>query len=454
MADRPSDSECYLELVERELPFDDEERWEVLEELRAHLADSAAALEASGTDPADAERKAVERLGSPRRLADELTRSRRDSSRLLAAAGAGAWGVMRGAFWGGVVGVVIWILGFLALVVVANIVFHQLGILWNNPDGPTVSAFLLITIGMILFVAGRLVTASVAAAAAFQGRVVRRLTVPVGFALAMAYSLLVWHGPLNWVSAIVLISLPLWWLAGAWQIRPIHLESSERLVRVLVVAAAVLFVAPLLTATRFPWSKSYEPSTAPFTVDLTTFDPGFSRIAPAVPAGLNAAAGLTGTVTTGSADRFVESAVMTSRSPFAGWTDLRVESWWAIWPNNEPAYVDPTETQPLATSPAEWFGGATTIDGADLSAALVAADSPDACMTTTGASAPCTSPGIATLSALMPQVRTTQPGFVFMAFTGVAPDGHRYLIDSTPDIQRISFEGTGLDWIEAALAGR
>jgi hypothetical protein len=96
--------ESYLGAVERRLPFDDGERAEILDELRVHLSDSAAATQDAGVDPIEAQRTAVDRLGPPEKLAGELTKARRDTTRLLAAAGAGAWGVVRGVAWGSLVG--------------------------------------------------------------------------------------------------------------------------------------------------------------------------------------------------------------------------------------------------------------------------------------------------------------------------------------------------------------
>ena len=85
------DPEDFLREVADGLPFDAAERADILEELRAHVADSTAALEAEGRSPDDARRTAVERLGPPERLAKALTEARRNRRRLLAAAGAGSW---------------------------------------------------------------------------------------------------------------------------------------------------------------------------------------------------------------------------------------------------------------------------------------------------------------------------------------------------------------------------
>src|SRR5450759_1125206 len=134
MAEDGSDGERFLESVEQHLPFDAPERADILDELRSHLADSAAAMEAKGLDRAEAERKAVARLGPAKRLADEITRARRDRSRLLAAAGAGAWGVLRGGLWGGIVGWAVMSVALLLGTTVAAVAARQMGASWGGLD--------------------------------------------------------------------------------------------------------------------------------------------------------------------------------------------------------------------------------------------------------------------------------------------------------------------------------
>lgn len=93
-----SERRRFLMAVERGLPFEELERLEVIDELRVHLDDSAAALQEAGMDPAEAEKTAVDRLGPAERLANQLTKARLDRDRLLVAAGAGVWGLVRGGF--------------------------------------------------------------------------------------------------------------------------------------------------------------------------------------------------------------------------------------------------------------------------------------------------------------------------------------------------------------------
>ena len=70
------DGASYLDEVERGLPFDDRERRQVLDELRGHIEDTAAAIEDSGVSRVAAIRVALDRLGPAPRLARELTAAR------------------------------------------------------------------------------------------------------------------------------------------------------------------------------------------------------------------------------------------------------------------------------------------------------------------------------------------------------------------------------------------
>lgn len=94
------DRDAFLRRIADRLPFDEAERLDILRELAVHLADSTAGLEADGLTREAAERAAIERLGSPDRLANALTEARRSPRRLLAAAGAGTYAALGGALYG------------------------------------------------------------------------------------------------------------------------------------------------------------------------------------------------------------------------------------------------------------------------------------------------------------------------------------------------------------------
>ena len=451
----PSDK--YLDAVERRLPFGDDERAEILDELRQHLADSAAALQESGMDPIEAERAAVDRLGSAERLADELTKARRDTTRLLAAAGAGAWGAIRGVVWGGVVGLGFVLLAWLVLMAVANAAVYQLGVQLNGLDDARKQVLPILDLGIAAFVAGRVVTPSVAATAAFQGRKVRWLTIPLGAAVVLACALLGWSGPLGWPSVIALLSLPLFWIVGAWQTRPMRLGYPSRLARGLALGVGLAAAACVVTSSTFAWSAPYQSPADPVLPGQPGFeaDPGWDRIAADTPAGVDAAI-LSPVLIPGLPDHdaVVASVVMADRGQLSTWRQLRVEAWQTVTSGGF-AVVDPTEKEPVATASVQWMRGATALDGWDLSANYWQALGPGApllCRSSDGILLDtCPPASVVTLSGRV-TVHLTRPGMVYLALTGVAPDGRRYLIGQ-PNGAMVAFDGTALDWLEAALAG-
>jgi len=448
----PVDPERYLRRVERRLPFEGDERAEIIEELAAHLADCEASYRDQGMDAEAAGRAAVERLGSPEKLADELTKARRSNTRLLQAAGAGIWGALRGGAWGGLLGLGFMLLAYLALVALADIGRYQLGVYPDfGPDDATLSIIPALGIGVVLMAAGRVVTPSVAARGALAGRVARRVTVPAGAALALAYGLAGWSGSLNWASALAWLALPVWWVAGTWQTRPIGLDTPERTVRLLATAIGTVFAICLLSTGTYPWSAAYQET--PQDIASGFSDQHYERIAPDAPSDIQAAL-LSFNMTTGSVGRPVVSIVLSDRAVLSDWSDLRVEAWRGSLSSGM-YEIDPAATGPLATAPAQWVEGARSLDGVDLTdyESQTPLGPPLRCRAADGTwTTRCPAPQVSTLSGEA-VVQTTEPAFVFLVISGRAPDGDRYLIGKWNGEEWVSFRGTALDWLEASLAG-
>ena len=197
-----SDAEAFFSDVAHALPFGEVERAEILEELRAHIADSRAELEAEGLASDSAERVAIDRLGQPDRLARALTDARRSRRRLLAAAGAGSWAVASGAIYGWIVGVLLAALAWIATQAMVRFV------------GPfAFDSVSFVGIGIALYVAGNVVT-PVATRAGFRAEAVRRVLALAGALVLAACALVVWTGPLDAVGVVARLTLPVWWIAG------------------------------------------------------------------------------------------------------------------------------------------------------------------------------------------------------------------------------------------------
>jgi len=427
MAEPTTESELFLQAVGQSLPFGDRERLEILEELRQHLGDCFTASVDGGMDPAEAERAAVGRLGPPERLADELTRARREPRRLLAAAGAGVWGAVRGGIWGGLLGFCIVMVAAVAWNPAMNAAVRYLGVQWGQGgwDPASNSLLGLVVLACAAFTAGRVTTPVVAARAAFGARLVRRVTVPLGAAVLLWYVTLIWSGALSWPAVVALLSVPLWWIAGAWHTGSPWLRVPRRLAGGLLLVLAVSIVASLVVGPASPPARLLiDPS-------LVESIQSFDRIGAPVPAEF-AKWGFGGVSAGGYVGLSVDVA---DRGLLTGWSDLRVEA----WKGTGAAYYggpDPNETAPFLTGPVVWSAAGTWPDGSLI----------------WSSSFPWP-PNAATLSGGLALNHWPGVSFAWVAITGVAPDGRRHLL-AQPSGFQVVFGGTALDWFEAILAGR
>jgi hypothetical protein len=441
MAEPIPSRERFLEEVGAYLPFDAAETADIVDELRSHLSDSAVDLRATGMSKTDAERTAVQRLGPSKRLADQLTRARRDRSRLLAAAGAGAWGVLRGGLWGGIVGWAVMSVALLLITTVVAVVARQVGASWGGLDAGTGAVPNTLALGVAVFVAARLLTPTFASRAGFAARLVRWLTMPLGAALLLAYAVAIWTGPLGWPGVVALLALPLWWVAGAWQTRPFRLGFPRRTVVVLSVAIAVTFVVGTVAG----------PITSGSYMGAVGFPTGSDRIGAPMPDWALKASG-------GGSDwggSFMGlNMIVPDRTLLAGWTDLRIEAWRtgpspvsvssatgsdAAWtqPDSRPPFsLDPAETEPFLTAPLQWSAAGVSPDG---SSSWYGSEPWPA--------------NAATLSGDLRLDRSPGVNWVWLALTGVDPSGQRHMLTSLSGTQ-VFFNGTVLDWFEAILADR
>lgn len=413
----------FLDAVAVHLPFNEAERGDILEELAAHLADSAARLEADGLAPDAAECMAIERLGPPDRLADELTRARRSPRRLFAAAGAGTWAAVSGVVYGYLFGLLVLTVVWLAVGAALSVIARLFG---SDFQSATTLAFnsmiTLLALGVGAWAAGLKVTPVVAARAGYRRRTVRWLTTGLGVAFVGSYSLMGWSGALDWPAFAVLLSLPAWYVAGAWQSTGSRFPTRRW--RLGVVALAfIAFPLAMFSGGEMSYSTSFGTwSGSP--------ESGFAKIGAPAPEAVAAAQNI-GTGSTVAGGTIWIATVIGDPAVLAGWRDLRVEAWAGI----SQSRVDPAALRPFVVGPARfeppggapfpssWFGSNGLPDGAWQLAGLVRIDR---------------SPGVR---------------WAWLAITGVAPDGRRYIVQG-PSPQQTMFNGTGWDWLTAVLDGR
>ena len=417
-----SDAEEFFSDVADALPFGEVERAEILEELRAHIADSRAELEGEGLASDVAERVAIDRLGEPGRLARALTEARRSRRRLLAAAGAGSWAVVSSGIFGWVVGVLLAALAWIATQAVVRFV------------GPfAFDSVSYVAIGVSLYVAGSVVTPVVATRAGYRAEPVRRVLGLAGALVLAAYALVGWSGPLDAVGVVARLTLPVWWIAGISRGSKVG-RGSMRTFGGLLLVAIVVTVGIQLAQLQLRGVASGAPSDVTWDGELN-----LSRIAAPAPAAIaavitgNGQASISGSSGVAAGTFMVDVADTTVLS---GWRDLRVEAWRAVDPGSgSPTPVSPAATGPFVVSPAVWSPPGE-LPGGGL---------------TWSSSVPW-GPRAMTLSGSVRLDGTPWVTAAWVALTGVAPDGSRHLI-AEPDYVMATFNGSVLGWIQASVAG-
>ena len=417
--------EAFLRQVADGLPFDEAEKLDILRELASHLADSTSRFESEGLTLDEAEQRALDRLGPPDRLAVELTHARRTPRRLLAAAGAGTWAAVSGVVYGYVFGLLVLFAVSIVTVLLAAGLVRLFGGSWGGfLDGTAVT---LLALGVGAHAAGLKVTPVVAARAGYHIRTVRRVTAALGGALILSYALVGWKGALNWPEVGILLSLPAWFVTGAW--RAMDARFPPRQWRLRIIGLALVIV---------PFALITGMSVQPQSSGSITIDPNdVGRIGLPTPEAVAAAQDIgSGSARAGG---FVWiSTVIRDPAVMAGWRDLRVEAWRGISKDGfDPTIVpviDPAAQGPFAVGPARfeplgqtpfgsWSSGSPTPDGAvQLSGSVTIDKSPTVTL-------------------------------AWVATTGLGPDGHRYIING-PSFESTTFNGTAVDWLTAVIEGR
>jgi hypothetical protein len=415
----------FLQRIADGLPFGEAEKLDILRELAGHLADSTTRLEAEGMTLDEAERRALERLGPPERLAAELTQARRTPRRLLAAAGAGTWAAVSGVIYGYVFGLLALFAASIVTVLLAASAVHLFGGSWGSLLDAT--AMTLLALGVGAYAAGRKLTPAVATRAGYRVRVARRVTTALGGVLILGYALVGWSGTLTWPAVVILLSLPAWFVVGAWRATDASFPSRRWRLQILGLALVIVPLALVLGMSQQPQSSG----------SGAWFPNGVERIGLPTPAAVAAAQDIRSG--RGRAGGMVSIAtVVRDPAVLAGWRDLRVEAWRGISKDGvDPGVVpalDPAAHGPLAVMPAGFEPpgqgslGSWSSDGS----------MPE---------------GAVELSGSVKIDRSPSVSLAWVALTGIGPDGRRYII-SGPSFDSTAFNGTAWDWLTAVIEGR
>jgi hypothetical protein len=422
-----SDLERYVSAVEALVPFAGEERDRLVGRLRDRLSAEVAEHRDGGWSAALSLQVALHPYGSPELMAARMTRARRLRFRLLATMGAAALAAAGGAAGGGLL--------FLGLTSVPflGVLDWVHGVHGRLDAGAGLMAAVL-GVGVALYLGARLLMVAQDPWAGFSGRQIRRVAAPTGAAVVLALVMFEFTGMWNWLTIAMLTLLPVWWIAGSWQVEPPRFGRMAKPAIALAACAAAAFGASCLAS----WQPSViqpEPSPA----EAQAWNPRVDRVALATPSDVQANLLTPQIVTTGGNSNVIVSVVIRDRSFLADWHDLRAEAWQdgaapgSLW------FVDPAKTQPVATGQVQWVDGARTLDGIDIGGGNV--DGVEVWPA-----------GKDTLTGAVQLHPTTERVRVIAALTGIAPDGHRHLI-GYPQARSPWFDGTALDWYQNLLAG-
>ncbi len=221
MADLP-DRAAWLAAVARCLDAMPDTEAEVLEELAAHLDDRVAEAVAVGLEPAEAERRARNRLGDPASLGRSIRKAKRSRKSALALVGGSAVALGAGTAIGAVAGFIALYLAWTAASVADFAIAHGSG--WSPPA--VYAALAAVAVGLSL--AARVVPGFVAAQVRWPFSTVRRVGAALILVPGLAIALLLPNQDLDgWLAllypaipvaaAIIALTAPRTGARGAWK---------------------------------------------------------------------------------------------------------------------------------------------------------------------------------------------------------------------------------------------
>jgi uncharacterized membrane protein len=398
--------ERYLAELDSLLPMPPEQRGEILEEIAAHLEDAVAERLEQGVPPDVAEGTAQARLGRPIDLARDLARPEQSARRLFAGVGAAITSGIGHWIYGYLLGLLVIMLGALALTAIVQAVGVALDTGWtlqfSDQGWNSMLASLAGAVG--LYWAGRVLADRFALRSGRLARDVRPWIVGVATAAVFAFNTLVVDTQQNWASVVALTVAPAAIILGAY--RPNLLPGRTRFAAVVVVLLIlVIGISGLTVATS-------QSSGDPEVIDQLP-DRGLGIVGPEWHPGTDASwePAFVSSSWGQSGDRVrwdAELAPGVSLSEFHG---IRLEAWRVV---DDHMRLDPAAREPFATA-------AVHRDGRAFSALIDT---------------------------------TNVPGVVHwdLILTGVGTDGVRYVLNAGSGGMS-TFTGSVWDWLVAVIDG-
>ncbi len=390
MADlRPTDRELYLARVAAALRMPDAATRDITEELAAHLADANDDLVTAGLTADQAEREALARLGNPEDLAGGVRRAHQTRRRLVTAIGPALGATIRGAIVGYIFGAGLMTLASIVALIALSLVASTLHLSLSSFDtgwfgGP-----------IALFVAAYAGHGIPRVVADRSMRRVVDVRLMVGLIGAIGVAIVAWflvRVSLDPLMVAILAACPAVFLVGAVAAtdRPRRRIPIAGFIGILGVATVASLAVAIVTA---QWNTD-DGLPAQIIPDI-----GTSAFEADVPQPASASASSFGGQT-------IElSAAWDTVADRSAWRDIRAE----IWRSGPPADPRLLDAAPVAivepTVTDEWAS--------------------------------------ATVNLPLARERT----WYRVALTGVAPDGHRYVLSEDSSVHEVDFIGTGWDWL-------
>ena len=403
----------YLERLDDALPLPDAERTATVEEIAAHVGMVVDSLVARGVPVEVAERRALERLGAPERLADDIAASHRQPSHTLAAAGTALRVSLVTSFqafvvaWAGV-----FVLALLLGLAVAGI-RRLVGADFLQTDwSPLLDGLSPAVVGgLMAYAVGRAVVGPVARAARRHASQVRLPILIIGLSITTIIALTAVEARWMLWTAALMATMPVWFALGVlrpnlvpnWHLPRWSLVALVGII-VLIGSSLILLVGGAVTSGVSVESEGYDPND-----EYASVGPFVSIEHPPIEFAGDATSS-SGTWQ-GAGPLLIERSG-TIRAGFADeWTGVRLEVW--QWPKGDlsGSALDPTASEPLATAP-------MVIDARRISGEVLLAPLPDR-------------------------------ELYYVGITGVDIDGQRWQL-AWPGIEHWQWHGTALERFLAA----
>ncbi|MDQ2942869.1 MAG: permease prefix domain 1-containing protein [Candidatus Dormibacteraeota bacterium] len=351
--------DIYLDRLASALPLPETERAAVVEEIAAYLTDATTDLVERGVPQEAAQRQALQRLGTPERLAGDLAASHRQPRHLLQAAGTAVAVTLGTAFRSFVIAWALILLAALifglALAAVRKVVGPQLLAMDWSPllDGLLPALVAAIT----AYAIGRAVVRPVSLAARRPPQQVRPVALVVGGVLMTLIGLTVIEARWTPPTALLMAALPVWFALGV--LRPDLVPRwfpGTRMTAIAVLGLLVVGLGALL-------ALGISVHTSGGGVESAAQDPNleYAHIGPFVslehpPIALDVDGSPAGSFEGPGPISFERRGTISSSTALDGWTDLRLEVWQgppgeSNGPEPNRPMIDQTATQPLATAP-------------------------------------------------------------------------------------------------------